>query len=246
MKPKLKKLNEIKLHTMISIYGPAGSGKTSLVNSMVGPTLIIDTDRGLASIDNSRDDIAVAECNTFEDVIGALSYSDEFDNIVIDHMTNVQELCYKQIMESHSIKKMQIQHYGEASQLLKGIIDTLVDLSYEGKQVLVLSQEKSINIEDSISEDVPQRIVPNLMESVYRYLLASSRICGHSERVTKKKFVKGEKKTKDVYQIRVAGNPIYDLKVTRKQGVKIPDVVEKPTVPKLTQLVFGNKEEENE
>lgn len=246
MKPKLKKLSEIKLHTMISIYGPAGSGKTSLVNSMEGPTLIIDTDRGLASIDSSRDDIAVAECNTFDEVIGALSYSDEFDNIVIDHMTNVQELCYKQIMESHSTKKMQFQHYGEASQLLKGIIDTLVDLSYEGKQVLVLSQEKSVNIEDTISEDVPQRIVPNLMGSVYRYLLSSSRICGHSERVTKKKFVKGEKKTKDVYQIRVAGNPIYDLKVTRKQGVKIPDVVEKPTVPKLVQLIFGDNEEEKE
>lgn len=243
---KLKKLNEIRLHTMISIYGPAGSGKTSLVNSMKGSVLIIDTDRGLASIDNTRDDIAVAECSSFADVMEALGYAEEFDNIVIDHLTNVQELCYKQIMTQQNVKKMQIQHYGEASQLLRGIIDTLVDLSYEGKQVLALSQEKSINIEDTISEDVPQRIVPNLMESVYRYLLASSRICGHSERVTKKKFVKGEKKTKDVYQIRVAGNPIYDLKVTRKQGVKIPDVVEKPTVPKLVQLVFGENEEEKE
>lgn len=241
---KLKKLNEVKLHTMTTIYGAPGTGKTTLIGTMEGTTLVIDTDKGLASLDDTNENITVAECETWEDVLEALSFAKDFDNIAVDHFTNVQELCYKFVMEKNNTKKMQIQHYGEASTLLKGLVDTLVDLAYKGKQVLNLVQEKNINIEDTVSDDVPQQTVPNLMDSVRSYLTASSRIIGHSERVTKSKFVKGEKKTKDFYQVRVAGNPIYSLKVTRKPDVTIPDTLKNPTMSKIASLVFGVAKEE--
>lgn len=237
---KLKKLSKIKLHTMVTVYGASGSGKTSLINSLKdGTTLVIDTDKGLASVDSTMDKVSVAECETFEDVLEAFEVAKDFDNIVVDHFTNVQELCYKYVLEQNKAKKMLINHYGEASQLLKGLVDDLVALSYNGKQVVVLCQEKNINIEEGISDDVPQQTVPNLMDSVRSYLVASSRVVGHSERITKSKFVKGERKVKDFYQVRVAGNPIYTLKVTRKPGTLIPDALESPTVKALTDLTKG-------
>lgn len=224
---------------MTTFYGMAGSSKTTFINSMPGSVLIIDTDRGLASVEQD-DRFSVAECASWNDVIEALSYAKDFDSIAVDHLTNVQELCYKDIMEANHIKKMLINHYGEASTRLKAFIDELVDLSYQGKNVYVIAQEKNLNIEDVVDENVPAQTVPNLMDSVYKYLTASSRIIGHTERVTKSKIVKGEKKVKDFYQVRLAGNPIYTLKVTRKPGLTIPDTMVNPTWEAVVGLTDGS------
>jgi len=224
---------------MTTFYGMAGSSKTTFINSMPGSVLIIDTDRGLASVEQD-DRFSVAECASWNDVIEALSYAKDFDSIAVDHLTNVQELCYKDIMEANHAKKMQLQYYGEASTRLKAFIDELVDLSYQGKNVYVIAQEKNLNIEDVVDENVPAQTVPNLMDSVYKYLTASSRIIGHTERVTKSKIVKGEKKVKDFYQVRLAGNPIYTLKVTRKPGLTIPDTMVNPTWEAVVGLTDGS------
>lgn len=224
---------------MTVFYGLPGSGKSSFINSLPGNVLIIDTDRGLASVEQD-DRFSVAECTSWNDVIEALSYAKDFDSIAVDHLTNVQELCYKDIMEANHAKKMQLQHYGEASTRLKAFIDELVDLSYQGKNVYVIAQEKNLNIEDVVDENVPAQTVPNLMDSVYKYLTASSRIIGHTERVTKSKIVKGEKKVKDFYQVRLAGNPIYTLKVTRKPGLTIPDTMVNPTWEAVVGLTDGS------
>ena len=224
---------------MTVFYGLPGSGKSSFINSLPGNVLIIDTDRGLASVEQD-DRFSVAECASWNDVIEALSYAKDFDSIAVDHLTNVQELCYKDIMKFNNIKKMLINHYGEASTRLKAFIDELVDLSYQGKNVYVIAQEKNLNIEDVVDENVPAQTVPNLMDSVAKYITASSRIIGHTERVTKSKIVKGEKKVKDFYQVRLAGNPIYTLKVTRKPGLTIPDTMINPTWEAVVGLTDGS------
>ena len=88
---------------------------------------------------------------------------------------------------------------------------------------------KTVNLEDVVDENIPASIIPNLMESVGKYLTASSRVIGHTERVLKSKVVKGVKKSKDFYQVRLSGNPAYNLKVTRKPGLSIPETVTNPT-----------------
>lgn len=224
---------------MTVLYGAPGSGKSSFINSLPGSVLIIDTDRGLASVEQDER-FSVAECASWTDIIEALSYAKDFDSIAVDHLTNVQELCYKDIMEANHVKKMLINHYGEASTRLKAFIDELVDLSYQGKNVYVIAQEKNLNIEDVVDDNVPAQTVPNLMDSVAKYVTASSRIIGHTERVTKSKIVKGEKKVKDFYQVRLAGNPIYTLKVTRKPGLTIPDTMVNPTWEAVVGLTDGS------
>lgn len=224
---------------MTTFYGMAGSAKTTFINSMPGNVLIIDTDRGLASVEQD-DRFSVAECASWDDVVEALSYAKDFDSIAVDHLTNVQELCYKDIMKANKVNKMLINHYGEASTRMKALIDELVDLSYQGKNVYVIAQEKNLNIEDVVDENVPAQTVPNLMDSVAKYITASSRIIGHTERVTKSKIVKGEKKVKDFYQVRLAGNPIYTLKVTRKPGLAIPDTMVNPTWEAVVGLTDGS------
>lgn len=201
---------------------------TTFINTLPGKVLVIDTDRGLASVDPDER-FAVAECHTWDDVLEAMTYAKDFDSLAVDHFTGVQELLYKHIMEKASSKKMTLPMYGEASTILKGLIDDLVALSYAGKNVYVICQQKSVNLEDVVDENIPASIIPNLMESVGKYLTASSRVIGHTERVLKSKVVKGVKKSKDFYQVRLSGNPAYNLKVTRKPGLSIPETVTNPT-----------------
>lgn len=237
-KMKIKKLTQVRLHTLTVLYGKPGSSKTTFINSLPGNVLILDTDKGLASV--SQDErFSVAECSTWDDVLEALSYAKDYDSIAIDHMTNVQELCYKELMKSANSKKMTLPMYGDANIRLKTLIDELVSLSYEGKNVYVICQEKSVNIEDVVDEDVPAQVIPNLMPSLASHLTASARIIGHTERVTKSKVVKGEKKVKDFYRVRLAGNPIYILKVTRKPDLAIPDTITNATWELLVGLTDG-------
>ena len=225
---KLQKLTKIKLHTMTSFYGEPGSGKSYFINTLPGKVLVIDTDRGLASV-TPDERFSVAECFTWQDVEEAINLANDFDSIAIDHFTNVQELLYKDLMFKKNVKQMSLNLYGEASTILKSFIDTLVGLSYAGKNVYVICQQKSVNLEDVVDANIPASIIPNLMDSVGKYLTASSRVVGHTERVTKSKVIKGVKKTKDFYQVRLSGNPAYNLKVTRKPGLSIPETVTNPT-----------------
>ena len=213
---------------MTTFYGEPGSGKSYFINSLPGSVLVIDTDRGLASV-APDDRFAVAECFTWQDVEEAINLANDFDSIAIDHFTNVQELLYKDLMFKKNAKQMSLNLYGEASTILKSFIDTLVGLSYAGKNVYVICQQKSVNLEEVVDENIPASIIPNLMDSIGKYLTASSRVIGHTERVLKSKVIKGVKKSKDFYQVRLSGNPAYNLKVTRKPGLSIPETVTNPT-----------------
>lgn len=214
---------------------------TSVINSLPGKTLIIDTDRGLASV-SPTDSVDVAECYNWEDVLEAfaIAKTGNYGSIAVDHFTNVQELCYKHIMEKYKVDKMQIQHYGEASPLLKGLVDQLVGFSYDGKNVLVLAQEMSINVEEDEGEDVPRVICPNVSPAVRSYLQASARIVAHTQKENKKTFENGKKSIEEVYIAQVAGNPILTTKVTRKPGIEIPNKIKNPTWAKLTKLITGD------
>lgn len=217
---------------------------TTYINTLPGEVLVIDTDRGLASV-TPEERFSVAECYTWADVEEAINLANDFDSIAIDHFTNVQELLYKDLMAKKNAKQMSLNLYGEASTILRAFIDTLVRLSYSGKNVYVICQQKSVNVEEVTDENVPAQIIPNLMESVSKYLTASSRILGHTERITKSKIVKGNKKVKDFYQVRLAGNPVYNLKVTRKPGLTIPDTIINPTWDELVGLTDGSTQAKN-
>lgn len=217
---------------------------TTYINTLPGEVLVIDTDRGLASV-TPEERFSVAECYTWSDVEEAINLANDFDSIAIDHFTNVQELLYKDLMAKKNAKQMSLNLYGEASIILRAFIDTLVRLSYSGKNVYVICQQKSVNVEEVTDENVPAQIIPNLMESVSKYLTASSRILGHTERITKSKIVKGNKKVKDFYQVRLAGNPVYNLKVTRKPGLVIPDTIINPTWDELVGLTDGSTQSKN-
>lgn len=236
---KLKKLSEVKLHTMTSIYGLPGSGKSSKINSLPGNVLIIDTDKGLASV--AQDErFSVAECSSWEDVLEAMTYAKDFDSIAIDHFTNVQELCLDSLAGKG--KKRGINNYGDATNLLKNLINDLVDLAYEGKNILVIAQERVRDPEEG--DEFGTRVVSfDLMPTLASYLQANSRIVAHCERNLASKIMNGKKVTKELYQVRFADDPYLVLKVTRKPGLEVPKLLTNPTWQDIVGLTTGETQE---
>lgn len=231
MAKQLKSLRKPAQHKVISIYGQPGSGKTSFINTLKGNTLIIDCDNGLDSVNEETFQGSVVEVEEYNDVLYALEQVDGFDYIVIDHFTKVQELQYRKTCEDLNIPDIKgWDAYGKAHSELKRLIDELVFIaSVKKKHVIVLVQE---NRTGEGEDDKPYLVTFQLSPKVADYLQHSSRIIAHTERYHVRDGAKRSKDTKKVetqfkegYRIRLGGDPKTITKVTRKQGLEIPDTV---------------------
>jgi phage nucleotide-binding protein len=86
-----------KLHGLkVTVYGPAGAGKTMLSATTGAPTIILSAEAGLLSIRNF--DIPVVECKTMEDVIDAYNYlvssaeAQHYEWVVLDSISEIAEV----------------------------------------------------------------------------------------------------------------------------------------------------------
>lgn len=246
---KLKKLNEIKSHNLTLIYGTNGTGKTSIISSMPGRVLIIDTDNGLESVEELDKGSAVAQCETFDDVCEALNLWEDYDSIVIDTIDKVQELAIAQVMSKdgkvYGTDLVQLNHYGGATSTMMPLINNLVSVAKEGKNVLVLGHEKSVD-PDTDDPNLHQTITVALMPKIGTFLMSQCRIVGYAFKDFKETFKDGKKTVSEVYKGQFGGNPRLTTKVTRKASVKAPNVMTNITWEKLQMLVTGIKTKEEE
>lgn len=240
---KLQKLGSVKNHTMTVVYGNNGVGKSTVIGSLPGKVLIIDTDNGLESIEGLSPDSAVAVCENFDDVLEALNLYEDYDSIAIDTFDKVQEYAISLAMtkdgKTYGKDMAQLNHYGSATQVLVQLITDITSISREGKNVLITVHEKQLENEDS--RDTHATVQPNLMPKVCANLLASARIIGYLHKEYLDTFNKGKKETHEVYVGTFGGNPKLTTKVTRKPSIKAPNKVRNVTWDKMQALVTGIK-----
>lgn len=136
-------------------YGPGGVGKSELAANAAKVGLrpiFIDLEDGTKWLDVARID----DCVTFEDVRGVLNPSsdalDEFDLVVVDSMTKLEELASNYVVrniphEKREVKISSIEDYGfgkgmthiyDAILLILGDLDGLVR---RGKSVCLICHE---------------------------------------------------------------------------------------------------------
>lgn len=234
--------DQIKTHHMVILYGESGSGKSSVINSLHGSTLIINTDNGLNSIETLGDNSAIADCKSWSDVEETVAYFNDFDNIAVDSMDKVQELALAYVLDKAGVKagsgKVTFTHYGDSNALVKKFIDNLVYYSNEGKNVLVLCHAKEKKKHrDGDDEDTIVNL--NLTPALIDYINAQARVIGYLYRDYKSEIKKGDKKTYVVYKGLFGGSPDIVTKVTRPSSVKAPDVITNVTWDKVMSLMTG-------
>lgn len=234
MSLKITDLKSIKPSNFTVFYGKPGTGKTKYIESLPGKVLVIDTDNGLSTIRNSKADISIVSPKDFGEVLEAVDIAKDFDSVAVDHLTNIQQLCYKDVKKDSKIEKMTLQAYGEASQRLKGMIDKLVGYANSGKNVYVIAQQK--RVED---DDEPAYFSPDLQSGIVNYLTSNARVIGCTEvvQVVAKDKDTGKQKKQDVHVVTLKGGKKSITKVTTPTPEVVKKQIANPTFDKINSML---------
>ena len=120
---RFKDILDIDTPTIITLYGRAGTGKTTIACTGPKPLLLIDVkDKGTDSgkrPNTERGDIIVFSLESFDEIYEIYDYlqdhPSQFKSVVIDHMTALQELSHLKVQEEEEKEHMSQQMFGISS-----------------------------------------------------------------------------------------------------------------------------------
>lgn len=229
-------------------YGRSGTGKTTLSASFPKPILLIDIkEQGNDSIaDYSDDEIKVFPVESWDDIEQVYwflkSGNHPFKTVVLDTVTQMQDLCLEQTLEDEGKDFATRQVWGTVSGLMKTWLINFRDLSEEGMDVVFIAQER---VHDSETEDednegqIDPIVGPRLMPSVAAVLNASVKVIGHTfiREVVKRNLDSIKRKT--YYCLRVGPHPYYITKIRKPKDTECPDFITDPTYDKIISIMRG-------
>lgn len=244
------------------IYGPPGSGKTTLFGTFPKPALLIDIgERGTDSIRKTKG-VKVIRIKTWEDLDKIYWYLRKekhgFKSVGIDTISGSQELSMLKVYAKNGLEPeigkvggwgtMRKGDWGDVSADLKSLIYNFCHLDIENVAFLAHERKpKTSDDDEDVADDagiVPQ-VVPALMPSVVQTLNASVNIIGHTfirEHHRVVKLGKGKKKEKREVQhcLRLGPHAYYATKVRKPKETEAPPFIVNPTYDQLVELVEGD------
>lgn len=131
------------------IYSEPGKGKTSMVKSLEGRTLVLSVDgmyQVLASLKNV--DIITMDSNKpHDELTNFLKYvfknKGEYDNIVIDNLSTFQKMWLNERARETTSGNPEIQHYAIIDRIM---FDTILSLKKIDKNLLIFAHEKKVEV----------------------------------------------------------------------------------------------------
>lgn len=252
-------VNEIKEPLITTLWGKPGTGKTRIAASWPKPILFLDiVDKGTTSAqskDLKKGDILVRTCKNWDDVMEALDWVEDnpnhFKTVVVDHMTNLQEIFKTHLLTTNSRSKMTQPLWGELSQGMKEFIQRMRYLVDEGVEPVFIAEDRtdqpSTDDEDVILDP---DIGPALQPAVQKFLTATSKIVGRTYIASYDKKVKVDGKTKSVptieFRLGIGPNQFYQTKIRKPRGAYSPDFLVDATYNDLVMISEGNYVEPKE
>lgn len=119
-----------KLHGLkVTVYGPAGAGKTTLCATTGAPTVILSAEAGLLSLRHV--DIPVIQCRNIDDVIEAYNFlasskeAEQFEWVALDSLSEIAELV---LASEKKLTKDPRQAYGVFQERMYELIRAFRDL----------------------------------------------------------------------------------------------------------------------
>ena len=145
------KANEIKRYNNWTalIYAEAGKGKTSMVKSLKGKTILLSVDgmyHVLADLENV-DIVTIDSKKAHDELTNFLKFvfkhKDQYENIVIDNLSTFQKMWLNERARETTSGNPEIQHYAIIDRIM---FDTILSLKKLGKNLLVFSHEKQVEV----------------------------------------------------------------------------------------------------
>lgn len=255
-------LSEMSEHKSYVFYGRSSSGKTTLAMSFPRKILLLDVrDRGTDSVSDITPKqgvgMKIEEWDDFEMVYYYLKKNpEEYGTVVIDTMSQLQQLCVKKVLEDQkkSTKdagawgSMRRQDWGEVASIMKEWIINYRDLTDLGMEVVFIAQDRVFNTdEDSDSNDnaLAPEVGPGLSPSIAKTLNAAVNVIGNTfirQRVITKE-VNGKKKEikKTEYCLRIGPNATYITKIRKPKEVIVPSILVDPTYETIINAIKGEE-----
>ena len=148
---QIMKANEIKKYQNWSclIYAEAGIGKSTMVKSLTGRTLVFSIDgmyqvlHGLDNVDILTMDSKQANKELGDFYRFVLKNKDNYDNIVIDNLSTFQKFWLNEQASDTTSGMPEIRHYGIIDRVL---LDFIASFKKLNKNLLFFAHEKKVEI----------------------------------------------------------------------------------------------------
>ena len=131
------------------IYAEAGKGKTSMVKSLKGRTLLLSVDgmyhviAGLENVDIITTDSKKPHDELTNFLKFVFRHKDQYDNIIIDNLSTYQKMWLNERARETTSGNPEIQHYAIIDRIM---FDTILALKKLGKNLLIFAHEKQVEI----------------------------------------------------------------------------------------------------
>ena len=145
------KANEIKRYSdwTAMVYSEPGKGKTSMVKSLKGKTILLSVDgmyHVLADLENV-DILTIDSKKAHDELANFIKYifkhKDQYENIVIDNLSTFQKMWLNERARETTSGNPEIQQYAIIDRIM---FDTILSLKKLGKNLLVFAHEKQVEI----------------------------------------------------------------------------------------------------
>lgn len=247
-------LMDLETPTIITLYGRAGTGKTTIACTGPKPMLLVDVkDKGTDSGKRPElepGDITVFELENFDEIYELYDYiqdhKSQFKSVVIDHMTALQEMCHLKVQEDEGKSHMSQQMFGISAGYLREVITLYKGLTDLGITPFFLCQDRMEGGDGEGEDQLMPEVGPAMMPSVARTLCASSRVIGHTYQFERVEKLEGTKVRRSIeFRLRLGPNPYYITKVTRPFGTPCPQYITNATYSDIMKVVRGKWTEES-
>jgi len=238
-------VGEAHQNQVLLVYGRSGTGKTQFMSTLPRPILFLDiNEKGLDTIRGEKD-IDVLKCETwddFDDIFWALDEGLEYESVVIDQITNLQDLGMSEIRARANKNASELftkKNWGELSGLLKTAISNYRGLS-EQYNIGFIAHERTFGSMEEEDDALEPSVGARVMPSVGSFIDGAVDVIGST--YIKESFTgKGRNKKRSVdYCMRIGPHAFYSTKVRRPvEAGPLPDFVVDPTFTKISNLIAG-------
>lgn len=244
---KIIPVGELETNLVMLVYGRSGTGKTHFGSTFPRPCLFIDTnERGTDTIamEEEIDVVRITDWQEIEELLWALKDGMEYKSVVIDQVTNLQDLGMYEVLRKGRKGRDETftqRNWGQLSGMLKQFITDFRDLA-DRYNLLMIAHERIDEPGDEEDEHIEPSIGARVMPSVATFLDGAVDTIGCT-------FIKERWETEDReevrhvdYCMRIGPHAFYSTKIRRPVSAgPIPELIVNPTYQKIKDLTTGKQ-----
>ena len=219
----------------------SGTVKTSFGCTYPKPALMNHVrEKGTDSVSNVEglDVIQVDTWAEFEEVYWYLKQEKKYKSVIIDQVSQLQDVCVESVMKAEGKDVMSQRTWGTASGLMKTWLLNYRDLIEDGINVLFLAHDRTTDADADQGDQMDPNVGPRLMPSVAATLNGAVKAIGCT--YIREVLLDGEVRRVE-YGMRLGPHAFYTTKLRMPVGATVPESIFDPSYDRIMKLMSGEQ-----